>query len=188
VHDAERRRPKWQLALELLDELVAWDLMPPVVLADAAYGEVSEFRLGPEQRELAYVVQVPGTISAYPEHVTPEQVPYGGRGRRPVARYPKRRSSLRQLVLAAGAQAATTVTWREDADGQQLASRFAALRVLPRRWWWRCVNATWLASALASRSSRTPTRRTRRSALPKMRRPEWPQAYHLTTIMRKYSP
>ena len=73
--DAERRRPKWQLALELLDELVAWDLMPPVVLADAAYGEVAQFRLGLEQRELAYVVQVPGTISAYPEHVAPEQSP-----------------------------------------------------------------------------------------------------------------
>jgi DDE superfamily endonuclease len=75
VPDAERHRPKWQLALELLDELVAWDLLPPVVLADAADGEVSEFRLGLEQRELAYVVQVPGTISAYPEHITPSRSP-----------------------------------------------------------------------------------------------------------------
>ncbi len=131
VPDHERHRPTWQLALELLDELVAWDLVPPVLLADAAYGEVGEFRLGLEQRALAYVVQVPGTLSAYPEDTVPETVPYTGRGRRPVARYRQRRSSLRRLVLAAGAQAASTVAWREGADGEQLASRFVALRVRP---------------------------------------------------------
>jgi SRSO17 transposase len=115
----------------MLDELAAWDLAPPVLLADAAYGEVGEFRLGLEQRELAYVVQVPGTISAYPEDVVPEAVPYAGRGRPPVARYRQRRSSLRQLVLAAGAGAASTVAWREGADGHQLRSRFIAVRVRP---------------------------------------------------------
>jgi SRSO17 transposase len=140
--DAERRRkahvprgechrPKWQLALELLDELVGWGLVPPVVLADAAYGEVGEFRLGLEQRELAYVVQVPGTISAYAEDVTPEPVAYAGRGRRPMPRYRQRRSSLRQLVVEVGDQASRTVAWRQGADGQQLVSRFVALRVRP---------------------------------------------------------
>jgi SRSO17 transposase len=131
VPEAERHRPKWQLALELLDELADWGLAPPVLLADAAYGEVAEFRLGLEQRALAYVVQVPGTLSAYPQEVAPETVPYAGRGRPPVARYRQRRSSLRQLVLATGAQAARTVAWREGADGQQLAARFVALRVRP---------------------------------------------------------
>jgi len=131
VPGGERHRPKWQLALELLDELAAWDLTPPVVLADAAYGEVGEFRLGLEQRELASVVQVPGKLSAYPEDVVPELAAYAGRGRPPVPRYRKRRSSLRQLVLAAGEPAATTVAWREGADGEQLTSRFVALRVRP---------------------------------------------------------
>jgi SRSO17 transposase len=140
--DAERRRrahvpaeqchrPKWQLALDMLDELAGWDLAPPVLLADAAYGEVNEFRLGLEQRELDYVVQVPGTISAYPEDTVPETMPYTGRGRPPVARYRQRRSSLRQLVLAAGEPAAHTVTWRQGADGAPLVSRFVALRVRP---------------------------------------------------------
>jgi SRSO17 transposase len=127
----ERHRPKWQLALELLDELAGWGLAPPVVLADAAYGEVGELRLGLEQRALAYVVQVPGTISAYAEEVVPKTVPYAGRGRRPGARYRPRRSSLRQLVLDVGEPAATTIAWREGADGQPLASRFVALRVRP---------------------------------------------------------
>jgi SRSO17 transposase len=131
VPEHERHRPKWQLALELLDELAAWDLAPPVILADAAYGEVTEFRLGLEQRQLAYVVQIPGTISAYPQDVAPQTVPYSGRGRPPVPRYRQRRSSLRQLVLDVGAQTATTVAWREGADGAPLASRFVALRVRP---------------------------------------------------------
>ncbi len=127
----QRHRPKWQLALGMLDELAGWDLVPPVVLADAAYGEVGEFRLGLEQRELAYVVQVPGTISAYAQGVAPGTVPYAGRGRPPLARYRQRRSSLRQLVLEVGERAARTVAWREGADGRQLRSRFVALRVRP---------------------------------------------------------
>jgi hypothetical protein len=48
-----------------------------------------------------------------------------------VARYRRRRSSLKQLVEAAGSQAATTVAWREGADGELLRSRFVALRVRP---------------------------------------------------------
>jgi SRSO17 transposase len=127
----QRHRPKWQLALDMLDELAAWDLAPPVILADAAYGEVNQFRLGLEQRQLAYVVQVPGTISAYSEDVAPETVSSTGRGRPSLPRYRQRRWSLRQLVLATGAQAAHTVAWREGADGQQLAARFVALRVRP---------------------------------------------------------
>jgi SRSO17 transposase len=131
VPDSQRHRPKWQLALELLDELAGWELVPPVVLADAADGKVAQFRLGLEQRGLAYLVQVPATLSAHPEQLAPEQVPYGGRGRPPVARYRQRRSSLRQLVLAAGAQTARTVAWRQGTDGQPLGSRFVALRVRP---------------------------------------------------------
>jgi SRSO17 transposase len=131
VPDDQRHRPKWQLALELLDELAGWGLHPPVILADAAYGEVSEFRLDLEQRELAYVVQVPGTISAYPLKVVPQTLPYAGRGQPSKPRYRQPRSSLRQLVLAAGEQTARTVTWRQGADGQRLVSRFVALRVRP---------------------------------------------------------
>jgi SRSO17 transposase len=127
----QRHRPKWQLALEMLDELAGWDLVPPVILADAAYGEVNQFRVGLEQRELADVVQVPGTISAYPQDVAPETVPYAGRGRPSLPRYRQRRWALRQLVLAAGERAASAVSWREGANGKALAARFVVLRVRP---------------------------------------------------------
>ena len=132
AHVPERvgHRPKWQLVLDMVDELAGWGLVPPVVVADAGYGESGELRLGLEQRGLAYVVQVKGTTSAYPEAVGQEAAPYAGRGRRPRPRYRATRSSLAQLVLAAGQAAAKTVAWREGVRGK-LRSRFVALRVRP---------------------------------------------------------
>jgi SRSO17 transposase len=139
--DAERRRtahlpeavghrPKWQLALDMLDELDGWGLVPPVVVADAGYGESGELRLGLEARGLAYVVQVKATTSAYPEAVGQQVAPYPGQGRRPRPRYRTKRSSLATLALAAGPSAAKTVAWREGIRGK-LRSRFVALRVRP---------------------------------------------------------
>lgn len=125
-----RHTAKWRLALEMIDELREWGLVPPVILADGAYGEVSEFRLGLEQRELAYVVQVKGTTSAYAAEIQREGVAYSGVGRPPKQRYRARRSSLKQLALAAGQEATRPVSWREGSRGK-LCSRFLALRVRP---------------------------------------------------------
>ena len=125
-----RHRPKWQLVLDMVDELGGWGLHPPVVVADAGYGESGELRLGLEGRGLAYVVQVKATTSAYPEAVAPQVAPYAGRGRRPRPRYRAKRSSLAELVLAAGPSAAKTVAWREGTRGR-LRSRFVALRIRP---------------------------------------------------------
>jgi SRSO17 transposase len=125
-----RHRPKWQLALDMLDELAGWWLRPPVVVADAGYGEIGEFRAGLEQRELAYVVQAKGSTSAHPADAQPIQPAYQGRGRPPVARYPSKPSSLRALALAAGRDAVVPVAWREGSRGT-LRSQFVALRVRP---------------------------------------------------------
>jgi SRSO17 transposase len=125
-----RHRPKWQLALDMVDELGGWGLSPPVVVADAGYGESGELRLGLEARGLAYVVQVKATTSAYPEAVAQQVAPYPGRGRRPRPRYRTKRSSLAELIMAAGSSTAKTVAWREGTRGR-LRSRFVALRVRP---------------------------------------------------------
>src|SRR6266540_2922248 len=69
--------------------------------------------------------------SAYAEDVAPQTVSSTGRGRPSLPRYRQPRWSLRQLVGAAGERVATTVSWREGADGQQLRARFVALRVRP---------------------------------------------------------
>ena len=130
IPEEVRHVPKWQLALDMLDQLLEWGLERTVVQADGGYGDITAFRVALEQRELEYVVQVKGTTSAHPHDAAPVTPPYRGRGRPPKARYPEPPSNLRALVLAAGADAAHPVTWREG-DRGPLTSRFVCLRVRP---------------------------------------------------------
>lgn len=127
---AERHREKWRLALEMLDELRAWGLSPPPVVADAGYGEVSAFRAALEERELVYVVEVKAATSAYGKDVRPERPAWRGSGRPPQARYRRPPASLHALALAAGSAAACEVAWREGSRGT-MAARFLTLRVRP---------------------------------------------------------
>jgi SRSO17 transposase len=126
VHHVE----KWRLALVMIDELRGWGIEPPVILADGAYGDITEFRLGLEERGLEYVLDVKGGTSAYSEGVHPEQPEWKGTGRPPKPRYRMNPSSLKELALAAGKKAAVSVTWREGTRGK-MTSRFLALRVRP---------------------------------------------------------
>ncbi len=123
-------RPKWQLVLDMLDELAGWQLAPPVLLADSGYGEVGAFRGGLDARQVGYVVEVRADTSAYPEQVHPTAAPYSGKGRRPRPRYREAPSSLARLALAAGQQACVELTWRRGSKGLQ-RGRFLRLRVRP---------------------------------------------------------
>jgi SRSO17 transposase len=124
VHHVE----KWRLALQMIDELRSWGLQPPVILGDSAYGDITELRSALEEREIDYVLEVKGDISAYSEDVEPERPAWKGNGRPPQARYRQDPSSLKTLALTAGEKAAVTVTWREGTRGK-MSSRFIALRV-----------------------------------------------------------
>ena len=139
--DVERRRraripeevrhiPKWQLALEIIDQLLEWGLERRVVQADGGYGDITAFRTGLEERALEYMVQVKGVTSAQPADAVPVAPEYQGRGRPPVPRYPEKPVSLKDLVLAAGRHQVRTVGWREG-DRGPLTSQFIALRVRP---------------------------------------------------------
>ncbi|MEO9118883.1 MAG: IS701 family transposase [Solirubrobacteraceae bacterium] len=125
-----RHVPKWQLALEIIDQLMQWGLARRVVQADGGYGDITRFRTGLEDRELEYVVQVKGVTSAQTPDAVPVAPDYQGRGRPPVARYPEKPSSVRELVLAAGRDQVRTIGWREG-DRGPLASQFIAVRVRP---------------------------------------------------------
>jgi SRSO17 transposase len=130
IPDDVHHAPKWQLALDIVDELIAWGLPRRVVQADGGYGDITAFRLGLEERDLEYVVQVKGTTSAQPSDAVPVVPAYKGMGRPPVARYPEQPVSLRDLALTAGQQSARAVSWREG-DRGPLSSSFIALRVRP---------------------------------------------------------
>jgi SRSO17 transposase len=121
---------KWQLALEIIDQLLEWGLERRVVQADGGYGDTTAFRVGLEERELEYVVQVKGVTSAQPAGAVPVTPDYQGRGRPPRARYPEKPVSLRDLVLAAGREQVRGIGWREG-DRGPLRGQFIALRVRP---------------------------------------------------------
>ena len=126
----EHHVEKWRQALEMIDELIGWQVEAPVILGDGAYGDVTEFRGELEKRELRYVLDVKGATSAYGESVGPERPEWKGTGRPPKPRYREAPSSLKALALAAGKQAVQTVTWREGTRGS-MTSRFLALKVRP---------------------------------------------------------
>src|ERR671910_1430628 len=130
IPDTERHRPKWALALEMLDELADWGLRPPVVAADAGYGNSADFRAGITARGAHYVCQVDGDLTAHPADAVPTLKPYSGRGRRPRPRYRTTPVGLRAHALAAGRNAAVQLTWRKGSRAP-LASHFLALRVRP---------------------------------------------------------
>jgi SRSO17 transposase len=46
ISEAVRHRPKCQLALDILDELLGWGLERRVVQADGGYGDITAFRVG----------------------------------------------------------------------------------------------------------------------------------------------
>jgi SRSO17 transposase len=130
VPDEVRHRPKWQLVLDMLDELAGWSLEPPVVCGDGAYGETTEFRQGLQEREILYVLDAKAKMSALSESARPEFPPRKQRGPAPTARYLAPFSNLRELALLGGPQAAREVCWREGTRGP-MRSHFIALRIRP---------------------------------------------------------
>jgi SRSO17 transposase len=129
---------KWQLALDMIDEARSWGVEVPLVLADAGFGDSVAFRLGLGERGLHYVVGISTTPTAHPASARPVTPPYGGIGRRPVARYPGPARSVKALVTEAGRGSAKPVSWREGSRPgrgrtglKRMYSRFVALRIRP---------------------------------------------------------
>jgi SRSO17 transposase len=128
IPDAIKFQTKWQLALAMIDEARAWGLRCGAVLADAGYGEATEFRSGLEARHLPYAVGIPSTVRVWTK--PPRVRKTRGRGRRPtVYQYGEQRPG----TVREGAEKARgwkQVRWREGTHGW-LESRFYAVRVQP---------------------------------------------------------
>jgi SRSO17 transposase len=130
IPDEQRHRAKWRLALDMLDELAGFRPAPPVVVADAGYGNNADFRAGIDARGWSYIVGVNDDLTAFPAEALPQVKPYSGRGRHPLPRYRTQPVGLRAHVLAAGRDAVRQVTWRRGSRGP-MTSHFLALRVRP---------------------------------------------------------
>ena len=137
IGDDVSHREKWRLALDMIDELIAWGLRPPLIVADSGYGDAAEFRHGLAERGLSYVVQVTGAnLSGYPADTVRTTPAYSGYGSHPRPCYPQPAPSLAEIVTGLGPSAARRVSWRRGSrhrggQAQLMSSRFVFTRVRP---------------------------------------------------------
>ncbi len=123
-------RTQWQLALELIDQARTWGLCAGVILADAGYGEVTEFREGLETRQLPYALGVPSSLGVWTKPPRVHKLRARGRGRPPRAYHYGEQRPLSVGEVAEKARGWKPVRWREGVKGW-LESRFDACRVQP---------------------------------------------------------
>jgi len=123
---------KWELALNLVDDSLRWGVGKHVVLADAGYGDASEFRDGLSARGLQYMVRVQGTHKVWPPGARPRRPEStSGRPGRPKTRFSAegvQPLGIEALALQVPEEEFHRVSWREGSRGVQ-SSTFAALRV-----------------------------------------------------------
>lgn len=126
--------PKWQLAIELIETTLKGGFEELPVLADAGFGDVTEFRQRLTELKLRYTVGISRTTSVWPPGEAPlPPKPWSGRGRKPLnLRRTKDHKPLTVLALALAIPPDSwqNVTWREGSDGPT-SSRFALLKVRP---------------------------------------------------------
>jgi SRSO17 transposase len=106
-------RPKWQIALDMIDQAQRAGIPQGVVNADAWYGTIPSFRGGLTERGLSYVVDVNSptkVVRAGPDGAANATI------------------SVRELARFLPSRALRQVTWREGTH-RKLRSRFARVPV-----------------------------------------------------------
>jgi SRSO17 transposase len=131
VPDDIEFKKKWELALELLDQALAWGLEKKTVLADSGYGEVTEFRDELVERGLRYVVGVPGNHLVWPPGADPRVPKRTGKAGRP--RTQCRDADVQPIQIAKLVEGIPrnrykTVSWRPGSRGH-ISSKFLFYRV-----------------------------------------------------------
>jgi SRSO17 transposase len=122
---------KWEIALLLIDELRKAKRPQAPILADAGYGDITEFREALLARKLTYAVGINGTITVWPPGHGPVRPRKKRTGRptrtlRPNKAYPAVRVDALAQSLAPDQW--EEVEWRGGTRGP-MRGRFAAVRV-----------------------------------------------------------
>jgi SRSO17 transposase len=128
VPEAVAYRPKWEIALDEIDRVLASGARFGCVLADAEYGRAAEFRHGLAARKLAYAVGIVPTQEVYPADVTlafPERKPTGRPRKHPV---PSAASVAAAELIEGRPGAFRPTSWRTGTKGP-LRAELAAVRV-----------------------------------------------------------
>jgi SRSO17 transposase len=120
------------LAAGVVEQAASWQIPLAPILADQAYGDDTSFRTRLDELELEYVVAVAAHTSAYPPGTSFAVPPRReGKGRPPsVARADRKPESVRALAEQLPARAWKTLACRTTPAGEEVASRFAFVRVV----------------------------------------------------------
>ena len=126
---------KPEISLEQIRTAQAEGIVPGVVLADAAYGNTTEFREGLTELHLQYVLGIQSSTTVWRPGETPlpprQRIPGYGRPATLLRRTAEHAPiSVAQLAAELPASAFTTIAWRQGTK-KRLTSRFATVRVRP---------------------------------------------------------
>jgi SRSO17 transposase len=133
-------RSKNQLALDLVDQVLKWDVPRLPVVADSAYGNDHDFRAGLRARGLQYAVAVEPTTKVWTSD--PAQTPVAaskptGRPRQyPALKDLPEVKSLAEVAKDLPNQAWHDIVWRQGTKGP-MRSRFAQVKVWAAHGWKR---------------------------------------------------
>ena len=130
VPSAVKFQRKWEIALQQIDDAIAWGVRKHVALADAGYGDVAAFRDGLTERGLKYVVGISHNTAVYPPDAK-FAVPCAKAGKQG-----RRATRMRTTSVAVDVKALALkhedsfrkVTWRAGTKGP-MQSYFFACRV-----------------------------------------------------------
>lgn len=127
----QKFQKKWELAINMIDRTLNWNIPQGVIVADSGYGKITDFRKQLENRGLRYVVGVDNATSVWEETVNPPPPIYQMRGRPKTRHYdlPDPRSVL-EVVTSRPREDWQEVAWRKGTKGV-LCSNFICLRVQP---------------------------------------------------------
>lgn len=131
-------RSKNQLAMDLVDQALAWETPRLPVVADSAYGNDFGFRAGLRERKMPYAVAVESSTKAWTSDpaavpVSPRK-PRGRPQKYPALKDMPEPRSLAEIARACPKGAWHNVTWRQGTKGP-MSSRFARVKVWAAHAW-----------------------------------------------------
>lgn len=121
-------KTKWQLALDLIDESLCWDVPKGVIVSDIFYGKINEFRQALIERELPYVVEIESRTIVFDEPDVRGRKK--GRPKKNTKKEKRKILSVKEFAKNLPSWRFKTIRWREGSKGR-MVSRFAAIRVQP---------------------------------------------------------
>ena len=139
--DSVRYRPKWRIALELLDEATSRQLPHVAVLADSWYGNIPEFRQELVRRGERYILGVYANTQVFLESPTVEHLPPSDRKLgRPSKKAKVVAVSPEPIKVSAVGAAIADDAWgrlaiRRDSRNKPLVVEAVSLRVYPAHGW-----------------------------------------------------